>query len=140
MIPLVFKDSSEFYRPYYLNLARKSFSKVESDFHAAPLLDSESPVQWNDPQQLHGIGQYAADAYNLFCRNKWREMRAPQDKDLLKYYKWLKETNGEGHGYEREIFAMPSESASIEEPSKPVDICSPSVVSKPRAQLMGTAV
>lgn len=25
-------------------------------------------MQWKDPKELHGVGQYAADAYNIFCR------------------------------------------------------------------------
>ena len=97
-------------------------------------------MQWKDPQQLHGIGQYAADAYNLFCRNKWQEMRAPQDKDLLLYFEWLKESRGQGKGYEREIFAMPSNSLSAETASKQklVDVCSPPIESKLNFSKAGT--
>ena len=89
-------------------------------------------VQWSDPRQLHGIGQYATDAYNIFCRNKWREMEAPQDKDLLKYFQWLESTGGQGKGYEREVFEMPSDSVSSLKSVEPnvVDICSPAVQSK----------
>lgn len=61
-------------------------------------------LQWTEPQQLHGIGQYAADAYYIFCRGKWKERGPPTDKDLLGYYKFLKETNGQGKGFDREIF------------------------------------
>ena len=47
------------------------------------------------------MGQYAADAYNIFCRGDWRSV-APTDKDLLKYHRWLLETDGEGVGLLRE--------------------------------------
>lgn len=58
-------------------------------------------LQWTDPKELHGVGQYAADAYNIFCRGDWRSV-SPTDKDLLKYHKWLIETDGEGVGLLRE--------------------------------------
>ena len=58
-------------------------------------------MQWTDPKELHGVGQYAADAYNIFCRGNWRSV-SPTDKDLLKYHRWLGETNGEGIGLLRE--------------------------------------
>ena len=92
-------------------------------------------MQWTDPRQLHGMGQYAADAFNLFCRNKWKEMKAPQDKDLLQYYTWLVKTNGLGCGYEREVFAMPSnsQSTSLKGAQPVIDICSPAVDSKAKA-------
>ena len=65
---------------------------------------SRGLLQWTDPQQLHGIGQYAADAYYIFCRGKWKRRPPPQDKDLLLYYNFLVETGGEGSGFEREQF------------------------------------
>lgn len=77
------------------------------DLHLTPAF-----LQWTTPQQLHGIGQYAADAYYIFCRNQWRKRQPPQDKDLLKYYEWLRLTGGEGTGCQREIFAAPASSAS----------------------------
>ena len=58
-------------------------------------------VQWKDPLELHGIGQYAADAYFIFCRGDWRDVK-PADKDLLKYSNWLHETDGLGNGLERD--------------------------------------
>ena len=38
-------------------------------------------AQWSDPRELHGMGQYARDAYYMFCRGQWRTLR-PEDKDL----------------------------------------------------------
>ena len=58
-------------------------------------------VQWTSPLQLHGIGQYAADAYWMFCRGQWRQVD-PADKDLRKYHDWLTETDGQGSGLQRE--------------------------------------
>ena len=57
--------------------------------------------QWLSPLELHGIGQYAADAYFIFCRGNWREVE-PKDKDLLRYSTWLRETGGLGSGLERD--------------------------------------
>lgn len=50
-------------------------------------------TQWSDPRELHGIGQYAADAYWIFCRGAWRDVH-PADKDLKKYRQWLQDTGG----------------------------------------------
>jgi methyl-CpG-binding domain protein 4 len=55
---------------------------------------------WQRPEELHGIGKYAADAYYIFCRNEWRDVQ-PDDKDLKKYRDWLEETDGLGAGYQR---------------------------------------
>lgn len=81
------------------------------------------------------MGQYAADAFSIFCRNEWKEMKPPQDKDLLKYYEWLKSTDGQGSGFQREIFAMPStsQSTSLKDGQQVIDICSPAVDSKAKA-------
>ena len=58
-------------------------------------------MQWTRPEELHGIGQYGADAYNIFCRGDWRTC-APKDKDLLRYHSWLLETDGQGTGLARD--------------------------------------
>jgi len=57
-------------------------------------------LNWQRPEELHGIGKYAADAYYIFCRNEWRDVQ-PEDKDLKKYRDWLEETDGLGAGYQR---------------------------------------
>lgn len=59
-------------------------------------------LQWLDPIELHGIGQYASDAYFMFCRGNWQDVQ-PTDKDLLKYQQWLHSTGGEGTGLERDV-------------------------------------
>lgn len=59
--------------------------------------------------ELHGVGQYAADAYNIFCRGDWRSV-APKDKDLLRYHQWLVDTGGEGSGLMRD--AIPGASGT----------------------------
>eukprot|EP00803_Ostreobium_quekettii_P005760 evm.model.scf_1562.5 EVM.evm.TU.scf_1562.5 scf_1562:30486-34605(+) len=56
--------------------------------------------EWKDPLELHGIGKYAADAYQLFCRGRWREV-IPIDRELLSYRDWLFSTGGLGEGLER---------------------------------------
>ncbi|KAL3131721.1 hypothetical protein ABBQ38_007443 [Trebouxia sp. C0009 RCD-2024] len=59
-------------------------------------------IEWLDPIELHGIGQYASDAYFMFCRGNWQDVQ-PTDKDLLKYQQWLHSTGGEGTGLERDV-------------------------------------
>ena len=58
-------------------------------------------MQWTSPLQLHGIGQYAADAYFMFCRGQWQQV-TPADKDLRAYHEWLVQTGGQGSGLQRE--------------------------------------
>ncbi|KAL0050061.1 hypothetical protein WJX82_003674 [Trebouxia sp. C0006] len=59
-------------------------------------------AEWLDPIELHGIGQYASDAYFMFCRGNWQDVD-PSDKDLLRYQQWLHSTGGEGNGLERDV-------------------------------------
>ncbi len=37
------------------------------------------------------MGKYASDAYQMFCRGRWRDLQ-PKDKDLAKYHAFLVET------------------------------------------------
>lgn len=55
---------------------------------------------WRDPQELYGIGKYAADAYYIFCRGAWKDVQ-PEDKDLRRYVEWLEQTGGLGSGLMR---------------------------------------
>ena len=57
---------------------------------------------WESPEELYGLGKYAADAYFIFCRGLWREVQ-PEDKDLLKYKDWLESTGGLGTGLTRHV-------------------------------------
>ena len=41
---------------------------------------------WTDPKELHGIGQYAADSYDIFYNNKLDIN--PSDGVLVKYLEW----------------------------------------------------
>lgn len=57
---------------------------------------------WSHPEELHGIGKYGADAYFMFCRrDAWRQL-CPCDKDLKKYWEFLKATDGQGQGLTRD--------------------------------------
>jgi len=56
--------------------------------------------QWRDPKELYNLGQYASDAYFIFCRGKWRDVY-PEDKDLKRYKEWLETTGGLGYNYTR---------------------------------------
>jgi methyl-CpG-binding domain protein 4 len=55
---------------------------------------------WRDPKELFNLGQYASDAYFIFCRGMWRDVQ-PEDKDLKRYKVWLESTGGLGSGLTR---------------------------------------
>jgi methyl-CpG-binding domain protein 4 len=59
-----------------------------------------SKASWRDPRELYGVGDYAAQAYWIFCRGRWRDVQ-PADKDLRRYRDWLEATDGLGSGLER---------------------------------------
>lgn len=44
---------------------------------------------WRRPEELPGIGQYAADAHRIFCEGRWAEVE-PQDHALRWYVGWLR--------------------------------------------------
>lgn len=75
-------------------------------------------LQWLDPIELHGIGQYSSDAYFMFCRGKWKEVQ-PTDKDLLKYQQWLHSTGGQGTGLEREPLPSDIVQAAAQQQAEP---------------------
>lgn len=66
--------------------------------------------QWRHPTELFGIGKYAADAYLMFCRGRWREVQ-PEDKDLRRYREWLEQTEGLGSGLTRHRTVPPAPGA-----------------------------
>ncbi|KAH3756888.1 Methyl-CpG-binding domain protein 4 [Pelomyxa schiedti] len=45
-------------------------------------------VDWEYPDQLHGIGKYANDAYRMFCCCDWESVE-PTDKYLQQYKQWV---------------------------------------------------
>lgn len=45
--------------------------------------------EWRRPEQLPGVGQYAADAYAIFCEGRWQDTE-PRDHALRWYCEWLK--------------------------------------------------
>ena len=64
---------------------------------------------WESPDELHGIGTYAADAYAIFCiPDAWRKLE-PEDKELKLYVKFLKDTDGLGSGFSREPIPQKAE-------------------------------
>eukprot|EP00967_Tisochrysis_lutea_P149712 scaffold288368_cov21-Tisochrysis_lutea.AAC.1 len=95
-------------------------------------------LQWTDPQELHGIGQYAADAYWMFCRGRWQQVD-PADKDLRRYRDWLQQTGGEGAGLQvcvcarvLQTFIFPSNKwfGSLQSVQKAADVLSSSIQSE----------
>ena len=50
---------------------------------------------WRTPEELPGIGEYAADAHAIFCEGRWRE-REPRDHALRWYIDWIRTTEGAG--------------------------------------------
>ena len=49
---------------------------------------------WRSVAELAGCGQYATDAYALFCTGDWRAMAPPADKELIKYFRFLQARAG----------------------------------------------
>ncbi|XP_071960825.1 uncharacterized protein [Antedon mediterranea] len=43
---------------------------------------------WENADELHGIGKYGNDSYKIFCLGKWKEVH-PNDNFLNKYHDWL---------------------------------------------------
>jgi methyl-CpG-binding domain protein 4 len=43
-------------------------------------------IKWTKPSELHGIGQYAEDSYNIFVNHDLTVK--PSDKILMKYMEW----------------------------------------------------
>lgn len=50
--------------------------------------------QWSDPRELPGIGEYAARAWEIFCKGELG-VEPPKDHALAQYYHWAKQ---HGHG------------------------------------------
>lgn len=48
-------------------------------------------VRWNNPIELHGLGPYAQDSYDIFINRK-RNIR-PTDKVLKRYLRWKNAQN-----------------------------------------------
>lgn len=42
-----------------------------------------------DPKTLHGVGNYAFDAYRIFCLSEWSSIPEPKDGALKNYWKWV---------------------------------------------------
>jgi len=56
---------------------------------SAAYLDVPGGWDGDDPKQLPGCGKYAADAFTIFCKGQWRDVRV-EDHMLAKYHAWLK--------------------------------------------------
>ena len=48
----------------------------------------KKPRAQSRPEELPGIGQYASDAFAIFCEGRWRET-VPHDHALRWYKDWL---------------------------------------------------
>ena len=78
-----FKDLEKIIRPLGLSKRRALSLKKMSEGYIKN--------DWKDnPTQLYGIGKYGADAYQIFCTTKWRDV-SPKDGALVNYHSWLKE-------------------------------------------------
>jgi len=50
---------------------------------------------WISPKDLYGCGKYADDAWRIFCKGEWNDVK-PNDHALNDYHSWLKrEFSGE---------------------------------------------
>jgi|TARA_Y100000310_G_scaffold335129_1_gene416414 methyl-CpG-binding domain protein 4 len=43
---------------------------------------------WNTASDLYGCGKYADDAWRIFCRGDWQNVK-PDDHALTDYHNWL---------------------------------------------------
>ncbi len=43
----------------------------------------------DDPRCLHGVGEYAYDAWQIFCKGRWASIPEPKDGALKKYWRWV---------------------------------------------------
>ena len=50
---------------------------------------------WRKPEELPGIGEYAADAHAIFCEGRWRDCE-PRDHALRWYTDWIRTTEVAG--------------------------------------------
>jgi len=52
---------------------------------------SQDYLTWDraDPKELHGIGEYAAAAYKIFCEHAWAKIPEPKDGALKNYWRWV---------------------------------------------------
>jgi methyl-CpG-binding domain protein 4 len=48
-------------------------------------------LSWDksDPKSLHGIGEYASAAYEIFCKHNWSGIPEPKDGALKNYWRWI---------------------------------------------------
>jgi methyl-CpG-binding domain protein 4 len=46
-------------------------------------------VNWTEPTELHGLGKYAQDSYDIFIRKRL-DVQNPADKFLSKYLAWAR--------------------------------------------------
>lgn len=44
--------------------------------------------QWVEPKELHGLGQYAQDSFDIFIRHRY-DLENPSDKFLKRYMEWV---------------------------------------------------
>jgi methyl-CpG-binding domain protein 4 len=49
-------------------------------------------MDWTEPKELFGIGEYGQDSYDIFVRGNIR-IKNPSDHVLKKYIKWAKTNN-----------------------------------------------
>lgn len=57
--------------------------------------------KWKRPIELHGIGQYGQDSYDIFINGKL-DIKNPSDKVLKKYLDWINQ-NKNGKSRKRKI-------------------------------------
>lgn len=63
----------------FYNRRAKSIKKMSAQFYVGG---------WQEPDELHGVGKYGADSYNIFVRG----IIPPdvQDKELRRYVEWVR--------------------------------------------------
>eukprot|EP00904_Undaria_pinnatifida_P013320 jgi/Undpi1/9118/HiC_scaffold_26.g11576.m1 len=59
-------------------------------------------MEWKNPEELHWIGKYAADAHKIFIDRKWREVQ-PNDHALNWWVEWMRGTEADHESTEGSI-------------------------------------
>jgi methyl-CpG-binding domain protein 4 len=62
------------------NKRSRTIIRMSEEFHT---------IEWKNPKELHGLGQYAQDSWDIFINGKIKIK--PTDKVLKKYLKWRNE-------------------------------------------------
>lgn len=68
----------------------KSLGFVNRRTNSIIRMSQDFLLEWKEPKELYGIGQYGQDSYDIFVRGNI-QIKNPSDHVLKKYLKWAKQ-------------------------------------------------